>query len=108
MNHRPQRVSNLIRDELGQIILREMEFPGALVTLTEVAVDDHLEHAKVMVSVLPSSKTKSVMAQLARRQGDLQFMLARKLNIKPMPRIGFESDPGPEKAASIEKILLDQ
>lgn len=108
MNYRPQRVSNLIRDELGKIILRELEFSGALVTLTEVKVDAHLENAKVMVSILPSGKIKSAMSQLVRRQGDLQFMLARKLNIKPMPRISFEPDPGPEKAAHIEKILLDQ
>ena len=108
MNFRNLRVANLIRDELGALILRELEFPGALVTITEVVADKKLEGAKVRVSILPANKTKGALATLVKNAGLLQHLLSRKLNIKPMPRIHFELDPGPEKAAVVEKLLLDQ
>ncbi len=109
MNYRSLRVSNLIRDELTKIILREVEFePGVLVTVTEVEADKKLDDAAVRVSVLPSVKADGALKVLRARTGELQHLLSRKLNIKPMPRIRFELDRGPEKAAGVEKILLDE
>ncbi len=108
MNFRSLRVSNLIRDELSNLLLREVETPGAILTITEVDVDPKLEGARVKVSVLPSEKAPAAFAELKNRQGELQHLLNHKLNIKPMPRINFEIDRGPEKAADIEKILLGQ
>ena len=108
MNFRNLRVANLIRDELSEIILRELEFSGALLTITEVKSDKKLEGAEVRVSVIPSQKSTEVLSELNSKAGFLQHLLNKKLNIKPMPRIRFEIDPGPEKAAKVEKILLYQ
>ncbi len=108
MNYRPLRVANLIRDELTKLILREVEFDGALVTVTDISIDKKLEAARVRVSVLPSPKAAAALKTLQAKTGELQHLLSRKLNIKPMPRIRFELDPGPEKAANVEKILLDE
>jgi len=104
---RSERVSKLIREQLAVIILREVEF-GALVTITEVEVDKKLEHAKVLLSVLPASKEKSVLAALTRDAGHLQHVLFKKINIKPMPRIAFALDHGLANAAKVEKALLDE
>jgi len=106
MNYRPLRVANLIRDELSQLILREMEFSGALVTVTEVVVDKKLEGAAVKVSILPSGKALDALRALKNNEKRLQRELGRKLNIRPMPKIHFELDRGPEKAAGVEKLLL--
>ncbi len=108
MNYRNLRVGNLIRDELGKIVMREMEFPDALLTITEVEVDTKLGGAAVKVSVLPSEKAEGVLKELTAQRGKLQHLLNNKLNIKPMPQIRFEIDRGPEKAAGVEKLLLDQ
>ncbi len=108
MNYRPLRVGNLIRDELSAIILRELEFPGALVTITAVAIDQKLEMAKVKVSILPGDKAETALTELESQAGRLQHELSHKLNIRPMPRIRFELDHGPEKAADIEKILMTE
>jgi len=109
MNFRPLRVSNVIRDELGKMILREIEFPtGWLCTITNVEVDKKLEIARVKVSVLPSSEETAALRILRDRQGELQHFLNRKMRIKPMPRISFEPDHGPENAAAVEKALLEE
>ena len=105
--HRPQRVGSLIRKELGMMIERELEFPGALVTLTDVEVNEEMEHAAVNFSVFPSEKSERVLEILNKRKKDLQFKLGRKLNIRPMPDIIFRIDFGPKNAAAVEKALLE-
>jgi ribosome-binding factor A len=108
MNHRPLRVANLIRDELSAILVREMEFGGALVTITEVVIDDKMDMARVRVSVLPANKDEEVFRALRKAQGFLQHVLSKKMNIRPMPFIRFEIDHGLEKAAVVEKILIQE
>lgn len=105
---RSERVSSLIREELSKIIIREMEFGKALVTITEVVVDKKMEGAKVMLSVIPSEDDAAVLQELAKSVGHLQHLLMKKINIKPMPRIAFEIDRGPENAAKVEKALLGE
>ncbi len=108
MNHRPERVGKLIREELATMVLREVEFPaGVFVTITAVEVDRTLEHAKVEVSVIPSDgeTEKAVLETLAARAGELRYQLMKKINIKPMPRIFFAIDHGYLNAANVEKLL---
>jgi ribosome-binding factor A len=109
MNYRPERVSNLIQKELGKFILREAEFePGVLATITYVDVDGKLNRAKVGISVIPSEKADAVLKILGNEAGKLQWFLLKKINIKPMPRIIFELDRGPERAAEVERALLEE
>ncbi len=108
MNHRPERVSSLIREKLSELIERELEFPDMLATLTEVEVAKDLENAKVGVTVFPSEKAAEAMRILEGGRPELQHRLNRLLNIKPMPRIHFFVDHGPENAARVEKALLDE
>ncbi len=104
MNFRSERVGKLIREELSKMILREVELP-ALATITEVEVDKKLDGARVKVSVIPAIAEKKVLDELAKNAGHLQYLLLRKINIKPMPRIFFEIDHGFENAAKVEKLL---
>ena len=105
--YRSQRVEKLIREELSKILVREFEFPNALVTVTEVQVDKKLDHAKAMVSVIPSAAEKSALYTLDKNIGTIQYMLLKKINIKPMPRVSFTLDHGMENAARVEKKILE-
>lgn len=96
----------MIQEELAKIILREIEFPEALVTITGVDVDKKLETAVVRLGVLPPSSSGEVIKTVEGARGRLQRLLTKKINIKPMPRIRFEIDRGPENAAAVEKLLL--
>jgi ribosome-binding factor A len=82
------RVGELIREELSKIFLRDMDF-DAFVTINSVEVIGKMETAHVKVSVLPEDKGKEVYDLLQKERGSIQFKLARKLNIKPMPRLDF-------------------
>ena len=104
---RADRVSSVIREELGKLLTRELEFPGAIVTITEVEADKKLDRAAGYVSVFPSEKAPEIMRILGEATPRLQHLLLRKMNIKPMPRIEFRHDIGPERAAGVEKALLE-
>ena len=106
--YRSERVESLIERQLGAIITRELEFDGALVTIMSVEADRKLEHAEIRVSVVPAAKSAAAMKVLGREAGRLQHLLMKKINIKPMPRISFKLDYGPENAAQVERIFLDE
>ncbi len=104
--HRSERVESLIQHQLGEIITRELEFGGALVTIMAVEADRKLEHAAIRVSVVPVAKEAEAMELLGREAGRLQYLLMKKINIKPMPRISFVLDRGAENAARVERAFI--
>jgi len=107
--HRPLRVGSLIQEELGRILLRELDLEsGVLVTISSIEVSPDLASAKVFISVIPKETGGGIMKTLNESRGKFQHFLNHKMNIKPMPRIEFERDFGLEKAANIEKLLLDE
>lgn len=125
MRHRQERSSSLIQEELNKVIPRNLEFPDCLVTITKVEIDSKLIQAIVYFSVLSfcnrcplkcfnretaeeiSQKNfESVLKILGKNRNHLQYLLAKKINIKPMPQIVFKPDYGLEKAAEVEKLLL--
>lgn len=108
MKYRKERLSNIIEEELSKLIIRELEFEGALVTITGVKISDDTAFADVLFSVLPSDKAKEVSKVFERSAGHLQKLLIRKLSLRNIPYIRFEYDPGLEKAQKVEKILLEE
>jgi len=127
MRYRQERIASLIKEEISKLIVREIEFPDCLMTIVDVEVDKKLEKAIVSFSVLcpfgtspegrPSEKSsgyaRSRVARemalkiLGKNRSHLQYLLLRKINIKPMPQIVFKIDRGLEESAKIEKILLE-
>ena len=108
MNHRQERLGKLIREELSKIIVRELEFPGTVVTIASVTITDKLDFARVKVSVWPSEKAREALKTLALAKRDLQYALMKKIRIKTIPHLGFEIDHGNENAANVEKALMEE
>lgn len=108
MLHRKERLNSLIREELSKIIIKELEFDGALVTITEVETSGELDSAIINFSVIPINKSKDVLKILNSNAGRLQHFLIKKMRIKFCPRIKFKIDTGLEKAAKVEKILIEE
>lgn len=90
--HRKEKISSLIQAELGKIIERDLEFDGAIVTVTAVEISDDLSQAKIKLGVFPKEEELAVLKVLEGERRHLQFKLLRKINIKPMPTIKFEID----------------
>ena len=108
MSERIPKINALIQHELSELLSREIEFPGnCLVTIVGVETSKDLRHAKVWVSILPEFYIGKAFEQLKREAGHLQFLLNKRLSMKPLPRLSFAIDDTEQKASDIES-LLDQ
>lgn len=106
MNPRIDKVNSLIKKELGSILLREVDiFPGTLMTLTRVECSPNLFESKVFISVIPENSADDVMKMLNRNIYDIQQVLNKKLNMRPVPKILFCKEEKTIEAQKIEKLL---
>ena len=100
------RVNQLIKKELGEIMLREIDFSeGVLVTLTRVETAANLIQAKVYISVMPEEKAPEVLGILRKTIYFLQQKLNERLRIRPIPKIIFMEERATREAGKIEELL---
>jgi len=106
VNKRLLRINSLIRDELSNILLREVEFPdGVLVTITRVETSDDLFNASVYVSVMPDDKKDRVFEILNKLVYFIQQRLNKRLRMRPIPKIFFKKEKLTGEAARVEELL---
>lgn len=105
VSQRIQRVNELLKEEIGRILLRELDVKDALVTITRVAASENLQQARVFVSVMPETKTKDVLEGLRRNIYDIQKRLNKRLNMRPVPKLLFVEEESVKDASRIEEIL---
>jgi len=105
---RNQRLANLIKRELSQMIVRDFNFDGALATITFVKISDGSSFAEIGVSVIPSSEGDRVVKILKRSQKMFLKKLIKILNIRHVPDLSFVLDSSLESGAKVEKLLLNE
>ncbi|MDO8601023.1 MAG: 30S ribosome-binding factor RbfA [bacterium] len=108
---RLESMAEVIKEELAQQILREVELPeGVLLTITRIEITDDKQQAKVLFSLLGGSDNTDAMRRqildlLFRATPFLQRMLNRQLRTRPVPRIRFLIDEEELKRQRIEELL---
>ncbi len=106
MPNRLPRVNQLIKQELSQIILKEIEFSKEiLVTITRVETTPNLIESKVFVSVMPEEETDKILQILNNRIYEIQQRLNKRLKMRPIPRIKFWNEKKTLEAGRIEELL---
>ena len=106
MSKRIERVNQLIKKELSQIILKEIEFArDVLVTVTRVETLPNLLESNVWVSVFPEEKFEIIFEILNKNIYFLQQKLNQKLKMRPVPKINFFQEKKTAQAGKIEEIL---
>ena len=104
------RVNGLLKQELSQLILRELKDPrvASLVTITEVDTKPDLDHALVFVSVMASPEEQNdVMRGLRSAEGFLRSTLGSRVKLRKIPALNFRLDNSIERGADLLK-LIDQ
>lgn len=107
MSTRTERLSDLVRDEISRLLLREIKDPRiGFVTITGVSVSPDLRHARVFVSVLgdEASREASLLA-LRNASGFIQRTLFRNLSLKHSLVVTFHFDDSLERGERIERVL---
>ena len=107
MTRRTERVSDLLRAELSDLILREIKDPRIrLVSLTGVEVTSDLRRAVVRVSALgDDAEREAAVEALRHARGFLRTELSHRLRTRVTPELIFELDRGAEHSQKISDLL---
>ncbi len=108
MTRRTERINDQLREEISDLLRRELKDPriGGLISVTEVDVSPDLSQAKVFVSVMGSAEEKaSTFKALTAAARFLQRELRRRLTIRRIPELSFIADDSLEHGARILELL---
>ena len=105
MTHRIKRVNKLLKEEIGNIILKEVSLPECLVTITQADASPNLQQAKIYISVMPEEKQEEVFEVLNNSIYNIQQELNKRLNMRPVPKIMFRKEEKTKQAARVEELL---
>jgi ribosome-binding factor A len=106
MKHRLERVNELLKRELSEVVGRELRFTDAIVTIQAVDVTPDLKHAHVFVSVLgDDASRRKALNKLRDHRGELQRTVSKRVILKYTPYIHFKLDESIERGTRIMQIL---
>ena len=107
---RVNRINELIRMELGSLILTELRDPrlSQIVSITTVDVSADLGSAKIYVSIMGSSEDKrESLKGLWAASGFLRRELGRKVTLRSIPELRFLLDDSIEEGAKVVDLLRE-
>jgi len=108
MRIRPERVAQMIRREIADILEHRLRDPrlGSLISVTDVEVTRDLSLARVYVSVLDDEPARErVLAILASASGFVRRELTPRLGLREIPEIRFLLDTSIDRGARVEDLL---
>ena len=104
---RQERLAEQIRDEVAQMLVRELKDPRlGFTTVTRVELSSGLQHARVLISVLGGAAAQQeTLAGLASASGYIRHEISHRLHLRRAPEMVFVLDRGAEASEKIEELL---
>jgi ribosome-binding factor A len=104
---RQQRVGDLLRAEISEIVQMKMRDPRlGFLTVTGVEVSRDLRHASVFVSVLGKEEDGSTaLDTLNKASGFVRSELGHRVELKHTPELHFVIDKSLERSMRISEVL---
>ena len=104
---RHQRVRELLKRQIGEVLRREIQPDCAgLITVNDVGLAGDLKSATVFVGVVGKpEQRKRAMALLFRERARIQTQVAREVVLKYMPRLRFVLDESIERGNRVLAIM---
>ncbi len=109
MSQRTDRVDELLRQEIGAIIAKEIADPRiGFVTITDVETTPDLSHAKVWVSVIGSDQERSAaLTALAHAMPFIRHELGGRIRIRRIPELHVRADDTLERGSRVLHLLSE-
>jgi ribosome-binding factor A len=106
---RPERVADIIREEISQIVGYELEDPRlTMVTVTDVRLSDNRREAQVFVTVTGNEEEhRLALAALRHAAPYVRKQLSLSLNLPRTPEIHFVRDTVEEKGERVDQLLQE-
>jgi ribosome-binding factor A len=106
--HRIERINSIIREEISELLLRQVKDPrlGDFIAITEVTTSQDLKHAKVLVSQYGSNVEKQkILKGLASASGFFRSELAKRLKMRNVPELHFQWDDSIARGSRISQLI---
>lgn len=105
---RVEKVQEFIKQEISQIILKEIKDPRVgFVTVTNVEVTGDYRSAKVFVSLMGSDEQKAATwAGLNKALGFMRTEIGKRIRMRFTPELSLHIDESLEYSAHIQELLL--
>src|ERR1700745_3539454 len=106
---RPERVADILREEISQIVGYELEDPRVTaVTVTDVRVSDNLRAARVFVTIAGNEEEhESALRALRHAAPFVRKQLGLSLNLPRTPEIYFVRDRVEEEGERVDQLLQE-
>ena len=106
MKHRLERVNEIIRRELSEIVRREFVFDVPIVTIQSADVTPDLKSCHVYVSAIGTeAQKKDVIGRLNDKRQMLQHALTKRVVLKYTPHLFFKIDEALERGERVMQIM---
>ncbi len=108
MAHRIERVNNLIRQEISELLQRQIRDPrlSSFIAVTDVDTSPDLKYAKIFVSCISNQEEKQeILNALAAASGFLRNELTRRLRLRRIPELNFYWDDYMERGAHLLELI---
>lgn len=109
MTQRTERVDELLRQEIGTLISRDVGDPRiGFVTITKVETAPDLSHARVWVSVIGTPEEREVaVSALGRAMPFIRHELGARLRIRRIPELHVRLDDTLERGTRVLRLLSE-
>jgi ribosome-binding factor A len=107
--HRPNRVGDQIRMEIGDLLAREVHDPGiGFVTVTRVEVTPDLQLARVYYTTLGTdAERRNTARALLRAVPFLRHQIGQRIRLRRVPVLEFIFDKSIENQDRVERLLRE-
>lgn len=100
-----ERLNEQLKEELANLIVKEITLENGLVTVCFVDCSPDLEYAKIGISVLPEKYGPSTLKKIRKLSGQFSRILKSKLKIRQIPKFNWVFDKTESQAAKIEAVI---
>ncbi len=106
---RPARIGEEIRQELSELLMREVKDPGiGFITITYVKVSPDLQVARAYYTLIGDENARKQTARaLERATPFLRRQIAGRLRLRRAPELTFQFDESVEREQRIEALLQE-
>jgi ribosome-binding factor A len=108
MTYRIERLNSLLRQEISDLVQRQVKDPrlGNFISITAVEISSDMRYAKVFVSRLGTDiEKKETLKALASASGFIRHELSERMKTRRIPELSFRLDDTIEKADRVLRII---
>ncbi len=108
MAHRLEKINSLIREELSDMLRRDVKDPrlGTFVTITAVKTASDLKNATIYVSYLGTAEERqATIKALTAAAGFFHHELLKRLDLRHIPDLHFEWDDSIERGERLLRLM---